>query len=294
MSPSSQADRREGVLAELCVVSGSGKESRPACRSWLAPIEEVMKGRHRAGRTKGVEMSTTVSHDQPVVARARTRWGSQVDCTPEQRVTRSLLGYGIVAGPFYVAVSLAQAAVRDGFDLTRHEWSLLANGTGGWIQITNLILTGLMVVAAAVGYRRALGSGVGRRAVPVLLAAYGVSLVAAGAFRADPMGGFPLGTPDGPPVAPTLHGTLHMVSGGVGFLVLIIATLVLARRFRREGRTGRAIGCIVTGVAFLTAFVGIASGAATPAINLAFTAAVLLVWGWLCSTSAHLYKQLVA
>jgi hypothetical membrane protein len=236
-------------------------------------------------------MNTTVSHHQSQVAHARTQAGSQAGCTPEQRVTRSLLGYGVVAGPFYVAVSLAQASVRDGFDLTRHEWSLLANGPGGWIQITNLIVTGLMVVVAAAGYRRAMASGVGRRSVPMLLAVYGVSLVAAGAFRADPMGGFPAGTPDGPPVAPTLHGMLHIVSGGVGFLALIIATYVLARRFRRQGRSGRAVGCIVTGVAFLTAFVGIASGATTPAINLAFTAAVLLVWAWLCSTSAHLYKR---
>lgn len=47
------------------------------------------------------------------------------------RVTRSLLGYGMLAGPFYVAVSLAQALSRDGFDLTRHAWSLLANGEHG-------------------------------------------------------------------------------------------------------------------------------------------------------------------
>jgi putative flippase GtrA len=70
------------------------------------------------------------------------------------------------------------------------------------------------------------------------------------------MGGFPRWTPDGPPVVSTLHGTLHIVAGGIGFLALIIATFVLARRFRREGRPGRAVGSIVTGVAFLTAFCG--------------------------------------
>jgi hypothetical membrane protein len=234
-------------------------------------------------------MSTTVSHGQPAVAQTRT--SSRVDCTPEQRVTRSLLGYGVVAGPFYVVVSLAQAAVRDGFDLTRHDWSLLANGTGGWIQITNLILTGLMVVAAGVGYRRAMTPGVGRRWVPLLLATYGVGMVGAGVFRADPMAGFPAGTPDGPPVAFTVPGMLHFVCGGIGFLALIIATFVLARRFRGEGRRGRAVGSIVTGVAFLAGFVGIASGSTSPATTLAFTAAVLLVWAWLSSTSAHLYRH---
>jgi hypothetical membrane protein len=223
---------------------------------------------------------------------ARSRTSSHVDWAAEQRVTRSLLVFGVVAGPFYVVVSLAQAAVRDGFDLTRHDWSLLANGAGGWIQITNLILTGLMVVATAVGWRRAMWTGVGRRWVPRLLATYGVGMAAAGVFRADPMRGFPAGTPNGLPVAPTLRGALHFVSGGIGFLALIIATFVMAERFRREGRSGRAVGSIVTGVAFLAGFVGIASGSASPAITLTFTGAVLLVWVWLSSTSVHLYKHL--
>ena len=96
-------------------------------------------------------------------------------CTPEARITRSLLGYGVIAGPFYVAVSLAQALVRDGFDLSRHEWSLLANGPGGWVQMLNLVLTGLMVVAAAIGFRRALGQGRAARWAPRLLAVYGVA-----------------------------------------------------------------------------------------------------------------------
>ncbi len=213
-------------------------------------------------------------------------------CTPEQRVTRALLGYGIVAGPFYVAVSLTQAALREGFDLTRHPWSLLANGPAGWIQIANLILTGLMVTAAAVGYSRALRGGIGRRWVPILLATYGISLIGAGVFRADPMDGFPVGTPAGPPVFPTLSALLHLVFGGVGFLAMIIATFVLARRFRHEGRHRRAVASIVTGVAFLAAFVGIASGSGSPAVNLAFTAAVLLIWGWLSSTSRYFYRKL--
>ena len=64
------------------------------------------------------------------------------------RVTKSLLGYGVIAGPFDVVESLSQALTRDGFDLTRHAWSLLANGDLGWIQITSFTLTGAMLVAA--------------------------------------------------------------------------------------------------------------------------------------------------
>ena len=42
--------------------------------------------------------------------------------------------------------------------------SLLANGDHGWLQVTNFVLTGLMLVAFAVGLGRALDGGVaGRR-----------------------------------------------------------------------------------------------------------------------------------
>ncbi len=233
-------------------------------------------------------MNTTVSYG-PTAAVAEA--SSELSCTPRERVTRSLLGYGVIAGPFYVAVSVAQAAFREGFDVSRHEWSLLANGPWGWIQMANLILTGLMVVAAAAGYRRRMTSGVGRSWAPRLLAVYGLSLVAAGIFAADPMSGFPIGTPDGPPVAPSMSGILHITSGGIGFLALIATTFILARRFSREGRRGRAAATAATGVLFLAGFVGIASGAPTPATNLAFTAAVVLMWAWLSATSAYLYRQ---
>lgn len=212
------------------------------------------------------------------------------ECTPEARITRSLLGYGVIAGPFYIAVSLAQALVRNGFDLSRHEWSLLANGPGGWVQVLNLVLTGLMVVAAAVGFRRSLSEGRAARWAPRLLAVYGVALVAAGAFRADPMSGFPLGTPDGPPAHPTLHGTLHFVSGGIGFLALVAATWLLAGRFRQDGRLMQARLTRVTSAVFLVAFAGIASGATSPLVNLAFTAAVVLTWAWLSVTTVQQYR----
>ncbi|MEV4461569.1 DUF998 domain-containing protein, partial [Microbispora sp. NPDC049633] len=80
-------------------------------------------------------------------------------CDRRNAVTRSLLGYGVIAGPIYVGVSLTEALTRDGFDLTRHAWSLLANGDLGWIHITNLVLAGAMTIAFAAGLRRAAGRG---------------------------------------------------------------------------------------------------------------------------------------
>src|SRR5689334_21176330 len=114
-------------------------------------------------------------------------------CDPATRITRSLLGYGVLAGPFYVTVALAQALTRDGFDLRRHSWSLLSNGGLGWIQVTNFLLTGAMVLACAVGLRRALRGGPAGRWAPRLVGAFGVAMLAAGVLRADPALGFPPG-----------------------------------------------------------------------------------------------------
>lgn len=198
-------------------------------------------------------------------------------CDPATATTRSLLGWGAVAGPFYVAVSLAQALTRDGFDLTRHPWSILENGPWGWIQSANFGLTGAMLVAFAIGVRRALGSGW----APRLLALYGVALAGAGVFTADPMAGFPAGSPGG---EVSWHGTLHFAVGGIGFLGMITACLVLARRLP----AGWALFSRVTGIAFLAAFAGITTG--SPAATLPFVAGVVLSFGWLTGLAVRLYK----
>jgi hypothetical protein len=208
-------------------------------------------------------------------------------CTPTDRVTRSLLGYGIVAGPAFVLVGLAQAVTRDGFDLTRHSWSLLANGALGWIQIANFLAAGLMTMAAAVGLRRSLPIGTARKWAPPLIFTYGLSLVGAGVFRADPAQGFPVGAPETPTVS--WHGMLHLLIGGIGFLCLIAACFVLAAYFARGGRRALARFSRITGVVFLAGFAGIASGSHGPT-TVAFVIAVVTVWAWLTTVSLHFYR----
>ena len=147
-------------------------------------------------------------------------------------MTRSLAGYGIIAGPVYVGVSLAQAVTRDGFDLGRHAWSQLAVGDWGWIQTANLVATGLMSLAFSVALRRTLAGGRGGRAVPVLVAVFGLGVLLAGVFPADPAAGFPVGMAT--PSTPSLHGTLHLMTSGVGFLALAVAMVVMAVRYARS------------------------------------------------------------
>ena len=214
--------------------------------------------------------------------------GREAACEPGARLTRSLLGYGVLAGPFYVAVALVQAVLlRPGFDLARDDVSLLSNGSLGWIQIANFLITGAMVVAAAVGLHRALPGGW----APRLLAIYGLGLIGAGVFVADPMNGFPAGAPAGRPDSITVHGMLHIAFAGIGFLAFVISCFVMARRFARERKTGWTWFSIVAGVAFLGGFGAVASGSSSPAVVVGFWAALILAWVWLGSVSVHLYRR---
>ena len=47
----------------------------------------------------------------------------------DPRNAAALLLWGVVAGPFYLTVGLAQALLREGFDLARHPLSVLARRT---------------------------------------------------------------------------------------------------------------------------------------------------------------------
>ncbi|WP_203996884.1 DUF998 domain-containing protein [Virgisporangium aurantiacum] len=197
-----------------------------------------------------------------------------------------LLTAGLVGGPLYVVVSLIEVAVRDGFDPSRHAWSMLANGSFGWVHSANLVVSGALVVAGAAGLFRATGS----RAAAVLIALYGAGMVGSGIFRADPGRGFPVGTPEVVPVS--WHGILHFVVGGIGFLGLFGASQVLGRRLRRENRPRLALFSRVTGIVFLVSFVAMAATGGAAWALLAFTGAVILASGWLTVVFAHYRRSL--
>ena len=213
-----------------------------------------------------------------------------IDCPPlPVRITKSLLGYGVVAGPVYVVAVAVQMAFRDGFDPTRHAASQLANGSFGWIQIATFLLTGAMTIAAAVGVRRALGPGRLSGWASGLLGGYGAGLVAAGIFRADPSDGFPPGTPPGVGQL-SWHGLTHFAVAGLAFACLVAACFVLVAWFARTGQGSWAWFSRITGVVFAASFLAMSSGSGGAATILVFTAAVVLAWAWLSAVSVRLYR----
>jgi hypothetical protein len=221
---------------------------------------------------------------------ATTTAATAMDAGSERRaaVTRSLLQYGVVAGPFYLAVGLIQAFVRDGFDLSRHPLSVLANGPGGWVQTANFVLTGSMVVAAAIGFARVLGPQ--SRAPSWFLGAFGVGMLAAAVFRADPVDGFPVGTPLGFPTSVSTSGLLHFVAGGLGFIALAVSGIVTGRALSRRKQSGLARYSVISGVLVAVGFFG---GMALPMIFpgvLGIWVAVVAGWAWLTVVSIHFYR----
>jgi hypothetical protein len=233
-------------------------------------------------------------------------------CTPAQRVTRSLLGYGVLAGVAFEASVLTQGLTRRGFRLAHHDASLLSNGPLGWIQIATFLVAGAMTIACAAGMRRALAgtghadtgqadtgladtgpadTGPAGRWGPVLIAVYGAALMAAGLLRADPADGFGPGAPAGKAAHISWHAAGHLVSAGVGFIALIVACFAVARYFGRGGHRGLAVYSRVSGLAFLAAFAGVTTGSSSSAVVLPFYAGVLIAWTWLAVTSVHLYRH---
>jgi hypothetical protein len=207
------------------------------------------------------------------------------------RVTKSLLGYGVLAGTVFEVSVLVQGLTRHGFRIAHDDASLLANGPLGWIQVATFLLAGAMTIAFAVGARRALAGRAGGKWGPRLIGLYGAGLMAAGLLRADPADGFGPGAPAGKSAHVSWHGDGHLIAGGIAFTALIAACFVIARYFSREGRRGMAIYSRVTGVVFLAGFAGVTTGSSSSAVVLPFYAAVLAAFSWMAIVAVNLYRR---
>lgn len=201
--------------------------------------------------------------------------------------TRVLLACGAVGGVLYVTVTLVEALTRDGFDLRQHRFSWLTTGDLGWIHQSNMVLVGVLTVWLAVGVRQVLRTGRGAVWGPRLLGLYGVAYIVGGLLTADPVVGFPPGTmPE--MVRTTWQGAVQNASRSAGSLVLIAASVAIARWFAARGCRGWAwfYGAAIPVVFALLTVVGLAIGGNPTA--LAFLATP---WIWVTALAVHLYRR---
>src|SRR4029450_12983299 len=96
-------------------------------------------------------------------------------------ITKALCVCGLVAGPLFTVAWIVEGATRVNYDPLRCPISSLSIGDAGWMQIATFIITGLLVLAFAIGLRCALrpsGSVWG----PALVGLVGVGRVGCGGF----------------------------------------------------------------------------------------------------------------
>ncbi|NBE93980.1 DUF998 domain-containing protein [Nonomuraea sp. KC401] len=169
--------------------------------------------------------------------------------------TRALLACGAVAPLASLLTFHLDMVFRTGYDPLRHAPSLMMTGERGWVQIANFVVTGALMIACAVGVRRALPAGRASRWGPPLVAIYGTAMIATGVFVTDPQMGYPPGTPPGllPGVnaGSSWHGNLHWVSVFVMYAAATLACFAFARRFAAEPG-GRVWAALLAGTGVLT------------------------------------------
>ncbi|KJC62941.1 DUF998 domain-containing protein [Agreia bicolorata] len=191
-------------------------------------------------------------------------------------VTRSMLGWGVVAGPFYLIFGLILAVTRPGFDLSRDALSILLLGDSGWLQALNLVLSGLMTIVAAIGLRR---TPAWSRVAAVLVGIFGAALIASAFAAPDRPGG---GTA-------SVSGLLHLAFGAIGFLCLAAAAIIAARWFRSRGARGASLS-IAAGIVIVVAFVaGGALSQTSWGVGLLWIA-VIAGWVWLALSCVAAYR----
>jgi hypothetical protein len=122
------------------------------------------------------------------------------------------------------------------------------------MQRINFVISGLLLFAFAIGLRRILQPLKGSVWGPWLIGLAGIGFIGAGLFVADPLNGYPPGTPL-IPTERTVHGLLHDLFGVPVFLGLPIACFVFRRQFTRMREPGWAVYSVLNGLVMLTAFV---------------------------------------
>lgn len=206
-------------------------------------------------------------------------------------VSRSLLRCGIVAGPFYLALGIAQGLVRDGFSFARHPLSVLANGPGGWVQTANLAVSAFLVLAAVVGIARVASRD--SRAMRGALVVYALGMLTAALYRADPMDGFPPGTPPGVPTTMSTTGLVHFAAGAVTFLAMAVACWAGARTMAKRGERGLSRLSLLAGFVVFLGFFGGAAFSTSLGGVAGIWVAVVAGWAWL-AVVARYYRSVAS
>ena len=131
---------------------------------------------------------------------------------------------GIIGPALFVAIFMIEGWLRPGYDPLSTFVSALSLGPCGWIQITNFIVFGLLLLVFTRAVAAEFPSGKASKGGLILLVIIAFCYLLSGIFVMDPTGT--------PPDQASLHGTLHGIFGGIVFLLIPISCFVYLRRYR--------------------------------------------------------------
>jgi hypothetical protein len=127
------------------------------------------------------------------------------------RTARAILALGAAGPVIFIAAYTINGATQPDYDSWRDTISTLSLAHHGWIQVATFVVYGMLTLCFAEGLRRL---GEVTKCGYALLVVAGLGLVIIGAFRTDPVLGFPVGDPS----VVTPGGIVHSIGSLVVFL----------------------------------------------------------------------------
>jgi hypothetical protein len=180
---------------------------------------------------------------------AQSTVDTRKNCFAHAPVPTSLLlwlSLSSVGSLLFMATYLIEGATRPGYSTLQHSISSLSLGPGGWMQQVNFVVFGMIILVTVPAWRKLLKGGAGATWYPIFRFLEGFGILMDGFFSQDPERGYP---PGAALVAPTLHGTLHVVFAFIAITAIACGFFVLARRFLGDPQwRGWATYTVITGI----------------------------------------------
>jgi len=152
-----------------------------------------------------------------------------------------LLWCGAVGAVLFVLVFTVDGLTRPGYRPTYHPVSALSLGERGRIQVANFIGSGFLITLGGIGIGLSAAPAVKGVIAAILIAVFGLALVASGWWTMDPMREYPPGTSAGTPKDTSRAHELHDHAGAVVFGSLPAAGFMLTWWFGESSMAGWAI-----------------------------------------------------
>jgi hypothetical protein len=187
-----------------------------------------------------------------------------------------LLGAGLVAAPLFITVFLIEGFARPGYSAVRLPVSSLALAPRGWIQQTNFVATGALMLVLAIGVLQSAVSVWGGS----MLVVYAIGLIGAGVFVTGPVGGYTGRGADDTAVHDPARA-VHLVFSLLVFTALPAACFTVAGGLAPFGLAGWAGYSVLTGILVLVGIVLAGVPPLSAILGLVQRLTIAVGWSWI-------------